>query len=85
MVSLLGFSSVLAVGLAMMGSPLPAQALTSLDGSWTVVHGGTGQLSHNANGTNTSTCRVPWVRRRLVPGPLRQLPTGLERLRGLPR
>ncbi len=47
-----------AVGAAMMVAALPAQAVTNLDGNWTVVHGGTGQFSLNADGTHTSTCVV---------------------------
>ena len=46
------------MGFAMMAAPPPAQALSSIDGQWTVVHGGTGQLSLNADGTYTSTCEV---------------------------
>ena len=42
----------------MMAAPPPAQAVTAIDGQWTVVHGGTGQISLNADGTYTSTCQV---------------------------
>ncbi len=36
----------------------PAQAMTAVDGTWTVSHGGTGQVFLNADGTYTSTCVV---------------------------
>ena len=53
---LLAFVAALALGITMMAAPPPAQAATNLDGHWTVVHGGTGQLSLNADGSYTSTC-----------------------------
>ncbi len=55
---LLALASALALVITMMAAPPPAQALSNLDGDWTVVHGGTGQLSLNADGTYTSTCVV---------------------------
>jgi hypothetical protein len=51
-------ASALAVGVATTAAPQTAEAVTNLDGQWTVVHGGTGQLSLNADGTYTSTCQV---------------------------
>ncbi|GAA3763210.1 hypothetical protein GCM10022240_14540 [Microbacterium kribbense] len=54
----LALASALAVGLAMMVAQQPAQALTSIDGQWTVVHGGTGLITMNTDGTYTSTCEV---------------------------
>jgi hypothetical protein len=57
---ILALAAALAAGFTMMtvAAPESAQALTNLDGPWTVVHGGTGQLSLNADGTYTSTCQV---------------------------
>jgi hypothetical protein len=54
----LAMASALAMGLTMMSAPQSAQAVTSIDGQWTVSHGGTGQVSLNADGTYTSTCQV---------------------------
>jgi hypothetical protein len=56
--AVLAVVSALAMGFAMMSAPQPAEALTSIDGQWTVVHGGTGQISLNTDGTYTSTCEV---------------------------
>ncbi len=55
---LLALASALALAITMMAAPPPAQAVTNLDGQWTVSHGGTGQLTLNADGTYTSTCVV---------------------------
>lgn len=55
---ILAMASALALGVAMMSAPQPAQAVTNLDGVWTVVHGGTGQVILNIDGTYTSTCQV---------------------------
>jgi hypothetical protein len=56
--TVLAVVSALAMGFAMMSAPQPAEALTAIDGQWTVVHGGTGQISLNTDGTYTSTCEV---------------------------
>lgn len=56
--AILAVASALAMGFAMMAAPPPAQALSSIDGQWTVVHGGTGQISLNADGSYTSDCQV---------------------------
>ncbi len=48
----------LAVGVVVVGAPQPADALTNLDGQWTVVHGGTGLISLNHDGSYTSSCQV---------------------------
>ncbi|MDO5753758.1 hypothetical protein [Arthrobacter sp.] len=55
---LLALASALALAIAVMAAPQPAQAVTSIDGQWTVSHGGTGQLTLNSNGTYTSSCQV---------------------------
>ncbi len=54
--SLLTSASALALGFAMTVVAQPAQALTAIDGQWTVLHGGTGKVLLKANGTYTSTC-----------------------------
>ena len=54
----LAIGSALAMGFAVMAAPQPAQALSAIDGQWTVVHGGTGQVTLNTDGTYTSTCEV---------------------------
>jgi hypothetical protein len=56
--AVLAVVSALAMGFAMMSAPQPAEALTAIDGQWTVVHGGTGQISLNSDGTYSSTCEV---------------------------
>ncbi len=56
--AVLAIASALALGVAMMSAPQPAQAMTAIDGVWTVVHGGTGQVTLNIDGTYTSTCAV---------------------------
>lgn len=56
--SILALASTLAMGIAMTVVAPPAQALTAIDGQWTVVHGGTGHLTLKADGTFTSTCQV---------------------------
>jgi hypothetical protein len=56
--AVLALASALAVGFATIAAPHSALAMTNLDGQWTVAHGGTGQLSLNADGTYTSTCQV---------------------------
>ncbi len=55
---LFALASTLAVGVAMLVAAQPAQAMTNLDGEWTVSHGGTGQVFLNSDGTYTSTCVV---------------------------
>ena len=55
---LLALASALALAIAMMAAPQPAQAVTAIDGQWTVSHGGTGELTLNSNGTYTSSCQV---------------------------
>lgn len=39
------------MGFVMMVEPQSAQAVTNIDGQWAVVHGGTGQVSLNSDGT----------------------------------
>jgi hypothetical protein len=56
--AVLAIASALAMGFAMTAAPQQAQAQSVIDGQWTVVHGGTGQVSLNADGTYTSTCEV---------------------------
>ncbi|MEO6943634.1 MAG: hypothetical protein ABI053_02865, partial [Lacisediminihabitans sp.] len=56
--AVLAVAAALAMGFAMTSAPQPAQAQSVIDGQWTVVHGGTGQVSLNADGTYTSTCVV---------------------------
>lgn len=56
--SILTLASTLALGIAMTVVAQPAHAVSSIDGQWTVSHGGTGHISLNANGTYTSTCKV---------------------------
>ncbi|WP_308467961.1 hypothetical protein [Rathayibacter soli] len=58
MAAVLALASALAMGVAMMAAPQSAHATSAIDGQWTVVHGGTGQVSLNADGTYTSTCQV---------------------------
>lgn len=53
---LLALASTVAIGAAMLIVAQPASAVTSVDGQWTVVHGGTGQIFLNTDGTYTSTC-----------------------------
>ena len=55
---LLALGSALALTIVMMAPPQPAQAMSAIDGQWTVSHGGTGQLTLNADRTYTSTCQV---------------------------
>ena len=55
---LLALASALALSIAMMAAPQPAQAVTAIDGQWTVSRGGTGQLTLNTNGTYVSSCQV---------------------------
>ena len=47
---------VLVFALAMLMTPRNIYAASVFDGTWTVVHGGTGQLDLNSDGTYTSTC-----------------------------
>jgi hypothetical protein len=56
--AILAVAAALAMSFAMMAAPQSAEAVTSIDGQWTVVHGGTGNISFNSNGTYTSTCQV---------------------------
>ncbi|MDN5768053.1 MAG: hypothetical protein L0H78_19820, partial [Humibacillus sp.] len=56
--SILALASTAAMGVAMTVVAQPAQALSAIDGQWTVVHGGTGHLTLKADGTYTSTCQV---------------------------
>ncbi len=56
--AILTAASALALGFAVMVAPQSAQAVTNLDGQWSIVHGGTGQISLNADGTYTSTCHA---------------------------
>lgn len=56
--AVLAVASALALGLTMMTAPQSAQAQTSIQGQWTVVHGGTGLVTINIDDTYTSTCKV---------------------------
>ncbi|GAB3030245.1 hypothetical protein GCM10027052_03090 [Parafrigoribacterium mesophilum] len=56
--AVLAMASALAMGIAMMAAPQPAEAVTSIDGQWTVSHGGTGLITLDIDGTYTSTCQV---------------------------
>ncbi|MEO7588824.1 MAG: hypothetical protein ABIS84_12445, partial [Arachnia sp.] len=51
-------ASALAIGFTFMAAPPSAQAVSSIDGPWTVSHGGTGHLSLKGDGTYTSTCEA---------------------------
>ena len=53
---LFALASAVGISAAMLIVAQPAQAATAIDGQWTVVHGGTGHISLNADGTYTSTC-----------------------------
>jgi hypothetical protein len=55
---LLALASTVAIGAAMLIAAQPAQAMSAIDGQWTVSHGGTGLVTLNADGTYTSTCVV---------------------------
>ena len=52
------FLSVTFLALALLFSAKVTYAASAFDGTWTVVHGGTGQLVLNADGTYSSTCQV---------------------------
>ncbi len=43
---------------AAVGASTPTHAASIFDGTWTVSHGGDGQLTLNSDGTYTSTCEV---------------------------
>jgi len=48
----------LVLALAILMTPKDTYAASVFDGTWTVVHGGTGQLLLNSDGTYISTCEV---------------------------
>ena len=55
---LLAFASALLLNMTLRLTSQTAYAVTNLDGQWTIVHGGTGQLALKADGSYTSTCHV---------------------------
>ena len=71
--------AVLTACAGMVAVSQPAQALTNLDGAWTVSHSGSGGVMINPDGTYTSTCvPMPAWQDSICPSPTGTLLKGAD-------